>query len=72
MTSLKLLGVDLLSWDFVLSFVIVLATHAAGNLCNTYYDWKNGVDKEVKSAVWCGRRKSGDIKYSLMDPIAGC
>jgi len=42
----RLHGIDLLSADFVLSFVVVLATHAAGNLSNTYFDFKNGVDKE--------------------------
>jgi len=26
---------------------VVLSTHAAGNLCNSYFDFKNGVDKDT-------------------------
>ena len=40
-------GIDLLSIDFVFSFLVVLSTHAAGNLCNSYFDFRNGVDKDT-------------------------
>eukprot|EP00729_Bicosta_minor_P002784 gene2784-29664_t len=38
-------GISLYDWNFVASFVVVLAFHSAANLFNTYYDFKSGADK---------------------------
>ena len=42
----RLHGTDLMSLDFILVTLLILLTHAAANLCNTYFDFKNGVDTE--------------------------
>ncbi|OGR76127.1 MAG: 1,4-dihydroxy-2-naphthoate octaprenyltransferase [Elusimicrobia bacterium GWC2_64_44] len=35
------------SWlDFCLTFIAALAVHSAANLANTYYDFRNGVDRK--------------------------
>eukprot|EP00947_MAST-08B_sp_MAST-8B-sp1_P001230 g1230.t1 len=41
----KTRGVDLLTPDYVACFFFVLMIHAAANLTNTYFDFKNKVDK---------------------------
>ena len=43
----KTQGVELLTLDYAATFILVLALHAAANLTNTYYDYRNKVNVHV-------------------------